>query len=87
MAQASANGSSPLSPEQFTYENWACSLGYGGYDVFDHQADKPRAGFTELGRCNGMRLMCRPRDGQAVMLWDESEKVQFWVHLPLAGLV
>lgn len=79
--------SSPMSPEHFRYENYCCSLGYGGYDVFDHHADKPRNGFVELGRCDGMRLSCRPREGQAVMLWHEEDKVQFWIHLPLAGLV
>lgn len=75
-----------LSAEHFLYENWACSQGYGGYDVFDHVANKPRQGFVELGRCDAMRLKWRPREGQAVMLWDEVAKVQFWIHLPLAGL-
>lgn len=73
-----------MNPNEFTYELWGPNLGYGGCDVFDHDADKVLPGYRELGRCEAMQLKCRPRAGQAVMLWDELRKVQFWIHLPLS---
>lgn len=74
-----------MSPEEFTYERYGPVMGYSGHCEFNHLTSMPRSGFTELGRCDATRLKVRPRDGEAVMLWDEVEKEQFWIHvLPLA---
>lgn len=70
-----------MNPEEFTIELWGPHCGYGGFDEFDHENNVPRPGFRELGRCDAIQLRCRPRIGQAVMLWDETERVQFWIHV------
>jgi hypothetical protein len=71
-----------ISSSQFTIDNYGPFNGYSGFEAFDHLNNKTKTGFKEIGRCNSKNLKLRPKlNGEAVMIFDENEKINFWIHV------
>lgn len=70
-----------MNSAKFTWEKYCSQVGFSLCEAWDLETNRPKPGFTELGRCLASSLVVRPRDeGEAVMLRHDETGDEFWLH-------
>jgi hypothetical protein len=82
-------GVEDLNPESFTFDKYCERVGISmvtNWSFGQNEFIPNKYGFKAilLGQCDASKLLIRPRINEyAVMLFDETEKVEYWFHVDM----
>jgi len=72
-----------ISPEEFTFDRYTGTIGYGMYQILHPDYHILQPGFIIVGKCPASKLPMRPRlhlDEYGLMLIDTSDDTKVWLH-------